>query len=265
MPLDVETDIAEVLKLLGGWRHLPAYRLESRADVFFALFMRQVVQHRVGVALRPTMVPEFPLRRGTLWGEDAAGANASTKVDYALFSEDARSVYFVELKTDQSSRRDEQDAYLVESAKGGFRRLIDGILKIVLATDTKYVRKYLHLLRTLESLGFVRVPASAYEYAFPDIRVGLTEALRSIENLVVDSAMQVHVLYVQPIATSQDAIGFEEFAAVAESEGGVGSLFASSLREWTNIAGDIDPRLEQSAPPNKPLKLTAGRGRPTAA
>jgi len=250
MLLDVETDIAEVLTLLGGWRHLPAYRLESRADAFFALFMRQVVQHRVGMPLRPTMIPEFPLRRGTLWGEGTAGANASTKVDYALFSEDARSVYFVELKTDQGSRRDEQDAYLVESAKGGFRRLIDGVLQIALATDTKYVRKYLHLLRTLERLGFVRVPASAYDHAFPDIRVGLTDALRSIENLVIDSAMQVHVLYVQPIATSQDAIGFEEFAAVAESQGRVGSLFASFLREWTSTAGNIDPRLERREPHN---------------
>lgn len=90
--------------------------------LFFALFMRQVVERRTSVALRRTMIPEFPLRRGTLWGEDTDGADASTKVDYALSSQDERSVFFVELKTDQSSRRDEQDAYPVESSRCGFRK-----------------------------------------------------------------------------------------------------------------------------------------------
>jgi hypothetical protein len=244
MSLEIETDIAEVLALLGGWRHLPAYRLESRADAFFALFMRQVVEQRTGVALRRTMIPEFPLRRGTLWGEDTDGANASTKVDYALFSQDERSVFFVELKTDQASRRDEQDAYLVESTRCGFRKLVDGVLKIALATESRYARKYLHLLRTLEGLGFLKVPAATYDHAFPDIRVGLGEALRRIENLVVDAAVQVHVLYVQPIATAPNAIGFEEFAKVAEARGGVGRLFATSLREWVRTAGDLDPRTD---------------------
>jgi hypothetical protein len=245
--MSTDADVAEVLALLGGWRHLPAYRLESRADVFFALFMRQVVEQRVGMSLRRTMIPEFPLRRGTLWGEGTDGANASTKVDYALFSEDARSVFLVELKTDQASRRDEQDAYLEKSAGCGFRNLVDGILKIVLATESRYARKYLHLLRALEDLGFIKVPADAYDHAFPDIRVGLGAALRKIENLVDNAAVQVQVLYVQPIATSPNVIGFEEFALVAEARGGVGRLFATSLREWVRAAGDLDPRTAAQA------------------
>jgi hypothetical protein len=240
--MSIDTDIAEALALLGGWRHLPAYRLESRTDVFFALFMRQVIEQRMGVALRRTMIPEFPLRRGTLWGEDTDGANASTKVDYALFSQDERSVFFVELKTDQASRRDEQDAYLVQGTRCGFRKLVDGVLKIAHATESRYTRKYLHLLRALEGLGFLKVPAATYDHAFPEIRVGLGEAVRRIENLVDDVAVQVHVLYVQPIANAPKTIGFEEFAKVAEARSGVGRLFAASLRDWVRAAGDVDPR-----------------------
>lgn len=240
MQPNIESEIVEALALLERWRHLPAYRLESRADVFFALFMRQVVEHRTGVVLRPTIIPEFPLRRGTLWGEDKTGPNASTKVDYALFSKDAGSVYLVELKTDQDSRREEQDAYLQESASGGFRRLVDGVLKIALATESRYVRKYLHLLWTLEQLGFVRVPTLVYDLAFPTIRTGLSEALRKVENLVAEPV--VHVLYVQPVATASNTIGFEEVAGIAESRGGVGEIFANSLRVWVSAAGGFDPR-----------------------
>jgi len=238
----IEADIGKLFRLLQQWRDLPAYRLESRADPFFGLFMREVVAARVGQSLRESMIPEFPLRRGTLWGEDVPGANASTKVDYALFSLDGRAVYLVELKTDQRSRRDEQDEYLRESASGGFRRLVDGVLKIASVTDTTYVRKYLHLLRALETLGFLRVPPTVYDHAFPDIKVGLSDALRSIENLVVDATVQVQVLYVQPVASAPNEIGFDEFASVAERHGQLGQLFANFLIALLSSPGEGDPR-----------------------
>jgi hypothetical protein len=49
------------------------------------------------------LIPEFPLRRGTLWSETTEGASQSVKVDYLAFSLDRRRAYLVELKTDAGS------------------------------------------------------------------------------------------------------------------------------------------------------------------
>ena len=36
--------IERVFKLLDNWRHLPDYQLERRADIFFALFLPEVLK-----------------------------------------------------------------------------------------------------------------------------------------------------------------------------------------------------------------------------
>lgn len=245
---DTKTDVDQLLGLLAKWRHLPAYRLESRADVFFAPFMRDVVQKRVQKTLHKTIIPEFPLRCGTLFGEDIDSPNSSKKVDYMLFSEDARSVYLVELKTDQSSRRNEQDDYLIKSEEVSFYRLVEGLLVIASKTSKMYIKKYFHLLWTLERLGFVRIPDAVYDCVFPVIRRGWSEKIRDIENLVDDSKVKIQVLYVQPCVTTENTIGFEEFARAIVSKGSLGKSFAKALGEWVDTAGDVDPR-EGGMPP----------------
>ena len=37
--------IDRIFDLLDGWRHLPAYQLERRADIFFGLFLPDVLDH----------------------------------------------------------------------------------------------------------------------------------------------------------------------------------------------------------------------------
>ena len=55
MRMGDDTDrIDEVFALLDRWRHLPAYQLERRADVFFAAYLHEVVEAETGVALRET-------------------------------------------------------------------------------------------------------------------------------------------------------------------------------------------------------------------
>lgn len=237
----VNSDVSAVLGLLDRWRHLPAYRLEPRADPFFAHFLPEVVAARVGTRLHEVVIPEFPLRRGAWLSEDPSG-NESTKVDYVFFSADVNRVFFVELKTDRASRRDAQDEYLEKSATVGFARLVEGVLNIVRATQPKYLQKYFHLLHALESLGLASVPPSAYERVFPEVRRGITKELSRIQNLVPADGPAVKVLYVEPVATSDDSIGFEEFAAIAEKRGELGHLFAAHLRSWTSKAGSVDPR-----------------------
>ncbi len=106
-------------------------------------------------AKAPAVIPELPLRRGTLFGEYVDGANASVKVDYALFSADGSRVFLVELKTDQGSRRDGQDKYLRAAQAVGMRQILSGIMKIVSATAAQYRPKYLHLLAQLERASMI--------------------------------------------------------------------------------------------------------------
>jgi len=97
--------VDRVLTLLDKWRHLPKYQLERRADIFFGLYLHAFLQDRFAVRLRPQLVPEFPIHLRTI-GRDVAG-ESSCNVDFLAVAEDLSFVFFVELKTDGLSRREE--------------------------------------------------------------------------------------------------------------------------------------------------------------
>ncbi|MBW2523404.1 MAG: hypothetical protein JRI23_04490 [Deltaproteobacteria bacterium] len=250
--------LAKLFQNLDAWRHFPAYRLEPRADPFFSLYIPKAVAERVGVALHDVVIPELPLRRGTLDRKERDESNpryspnASAKVDYALFSADTRQVFLVELKTDMASRRDKQDADLekAKDEKVGFAAIVDGIIKIVHASPFEYLPKYVHLLQALERLGYVKVPPTVYERAFSDQKRGLTAALKEVENLLLlqrDRAPTTEVLYVQPKRDEnkdqgKQIIDFEQLAAIAaRAADGIGPIFADHLRRWRTVAGSTPP------------------------
>ena len=52
--------IDPVFDLLDRWRHLPAYQLERRADVYFALYLPEVLEAVTGTPIDPRLVPELP-------------------------------------------------------------------------------------------------------------------------------------------------------------------------------------------------------------
>lgn len=85
-----------VFRHLGHWRHLPAYQLERRADVFFSVYLKEVVEEFTKTTLEDVMIPEFPVKHD--------GTNQSDKVDYVLFTKDRKRVFFIELKTDGGSQ-----------------------------------------------------------------------------------------------------------------------------------------------------------------
>ncbi len=235
--------LADLFRLLDRWRHLPAYRLEPRADPFFALFLPDVLSKHLGHPLHPVLIPEFPLRIASLPHTDAVASNLSVKVDYAVFSSDGRYVYLVELKTDQASRRDQQDAYLAAAAAIDFNVLVDGVLALCTATSSRSFPKYLHLLHRLVLLGFVDVPDAVYQLALPRPQRGLKEAIRSIRSTVPPDGPQTRVLYIQPEPDeTHPCISFAQFAEAIEHEGEIGQLFALHLRSWTHAAGSADPR-----------------------
>jgi hypothetical protein len=117
--MNTEIQINALFERLDTWRHLPGYRLEPRVDIFFSLYLKQVLEIHLDVqephnddGVLDVILPELPLRRGTLYGEQVDSPNKSVKVDFVLFRADLKKAYFVELKTDVSSRREEQDDYL---------------------------------------------------------------------------------------------------------------------------------------------------------
>ncbi|MCA9597700.1 MAG: hypothetical protein KC776_30515 [Myxococcales bacterium] len=235
--------ITTVFALLDRWRHLPAYQLERRADVFFALYLREVVSAHVGVELHTVMIPELPLRRGMLYGDGEPSPNKTAKADYLLATASCDTFYLLELKTAQTSRRTKQDQYLELAKKAGLRAIVDGVIAVAAASSSKYLQKYLHLLSDLSALGLVEVPAQLYDEVFPSVRARATRGLAQVRNLVGTPEPPLRILYVQPEAESAaNTIGFAEYAAIVNGhDDDVSRAFARALRQWIEPAGQVRP------------------------
>ncbi len=61
--------INDIFGRLDNWRHLPTYQLERRADIFFSLYLSDVVGEYFGVVLEKEIIPEFPIKRDLIWPE----------------------------------------------------------------------------------------------------------------------------------------------------------------------------------------------------
>jgi hypothetical protein len=223
---------------LDRWRHYPNYQLERRADIFFSLYLRDVVQEVLGVELEDAVIPEFPIKRDLIWPDHPT--DKSVKVDYVLFSRDRCTVYFVELKTDAGSRRDQQDHYLERIQAMGFGPVLEGLCSI--ARSTQAHQKYHHLLAALTKLGFLTMPSDIETFLYPTAQVGLSAKLRALAPL--PTSAKVEIVYVQPVATPGDTcIDFETFAEhVGRSGDPFSLLFSAHLRKWREPAGAIIPR-----------------------
>ena len=177
---------AAIFELLDRWRHFPAYQLERRADIFFALYLPGIVEHALGVKLDPRVIPEFPLKR--------ADNHQSTKVDYFLLSEDRSRAFLVEFKTEMESRNEKQDAYLVAAKERGLNALLRDIPFIAAASNQQ--AKYVHLLSALEEMGLMTLPRDVGAYAFPKARRGISNRLKKVE--IVETNAAIEVVYLQP-------------------------------------------------------------------
>ena len=249
--------IEQVFKILDCWRHLPAYRLEPRVAPFFALFLREALSKKLNIELHQMVIPEFPLRIGTLQktGESGtgtpkvsgkAGENQSYNVDYLAFSADLTKAFLVELKTDIDSVSTKQQCYLRRAVEVGIGELIGGIIEI--CKETKKQTKYVHLLYRLSKLDLVSIPdgTELYDLTFPQPRRGWSNALSQVNAIGSADAPKCEVVYVQP--NLEDAVeGFKyvyfgEMAEIVQEFGELGGIFAQYLRKWTAPAGARDPR-----------------------
>lgn len=227
-----------VFDLLDRWRHLPAYQLERRADAYFALYLREVLEAELGVELDPRLIPELPIRRDLVFPEPPG--KQSVKVDYAAFERGRDRVWFVELKTDAGSRRETQDTYLERAKALGFRAIAEGLRDILQATSAH--QKYFHLAKAMADHGVFELPDGLETHVYPKPRRGLTRELQKIR-VLGDAAIEV--VYVQPHSDgTKGAIDFATFARhVERHDDPLSRRFARSLREWGTIdAGAVPPR-----------------------
>ena len=89
---------------MDSWRHLPNYQLERRADLFFSLYLSEVLNAKLGFHVKDQIIPEFPVRIGTIYPD--IPIDKSYKIDYVLLSADSDKAILVELKTEGLSRRE---------------------------------------------------------------------------------------------------------------------------------------------------------------
>ena len=222
--------VSELFDRMDEWRHFPNYQLERRADVFFSLYLPEVLEAKLGFPLRSELAPEFPVRIGTIYPD--IQTDKSYKIDYLAMSSAGDQPVFVELKTEGASRRDSQDAYLIASQDSGLPALLEGICSIFRVTNSK--RKYYALMLHLEHMGLLRLPS---ELKGIMAGAGLKGATLASAGIVVTAPeTRPRVIYVQPNGHGLDVINFAEFAAVvARHSDSVSQRFAASLNEWARV------------------------------
>ena len=155
------TQIEKVFEILNDWRQLPNYQLERRADIFFALYLPEIIKRKFGIEITyDNIIPEFPLRKGTLFLNES---NQSVKVDYAIIT--SSKVIFIELKTDNNSVNQDQIDYLEKAKEAKFTHLIEGVRLI--EEKTKQKKKYKHLLEKLDGFDLSTEKEIGIVYILP--------------------------------------------------------------------------------------------------
>ena len=230
------TQIDTLFDRMDTWRHFPNYQLERRADIYFALYLVEVLEAKLGFPVCPELVPEFPVRIGTIYPNKPT--DKSYKIDYVALSAARDKAILVELKTDGLSRRIEQDEYLLAAQKVGLHRLLEGLLDIFRATNSK--RKYFCLLEYLEQMGLLRIPETMNEIMARPTLQGVSEASRQVEIKVAPA--ESLIVYVQPNGEGHNVITFRDFAEVIRKhDDNVSQRLAQSLLEWAEVQAGEKP------------------------
>ena len=176
-----ELSLRSVLDRLEQWRHLPAYQLERRADIFLSFVLPEILKKKFKLNQVEDMkvIPEFPLHKRKLFDATETG-NASAKVDFAVFSRTCNRIFLVELKTDNNSINRNQLCRMVKVKSSGVIKLLKGVIKCARNTSTSH-RKYGHLLWKLSrDVGCITVPASFTSMNWTDLHPGLTGEFKHV-------------------------------------------------------------------------------------
>jgi hypothetical protein len=223
--------LLQVFELLTQWRNLPNYQLERRADIFFAVYLARVLEQKLGLAIDPILIPEFPLKKDN---------NLSNKVDYLLLARDKSQAFFVELKTEMNSRNAAQDSYLKAAQQLGLSGLLQDFLSLWRASPQK--QKYYHMAKRLASLGLLSLAIDIEATLFPRV-----QAKKFYERLSqtkpTSQEIPIQIWYLQPTPSNdENVIGFTFFASALSSfDDELSCLFRNYLLRWILPAGSRKP------------------------
>jgi hypothetical protein len=159
------------------------------------------------MCIRDSIIPEFPVKANI-----PGRPNLSNKIDYLAVCPETNRVFLIELKTDNSSIRKEQDEYLELAAQNNVIKLIDGVLEIQNASNSP---KYNHLMAKLDVIGWVD-------------KTNNTNTSRDYE---------IQVVYIKPTKTLEDekkqVITFEDIiSALSDRNDALTTRFIKSLESW---------------------------------
>ena len=205
--------VDELFDRLDKWRHLPAYQLERRADIFFAIYLNDIIKGKFKEEIQ-YIIPEFPVRLGNVYSNKTLNnPNLSFKIDYVAISNKAKKVFLIELKTDNSSRREKQDWYLERAKENNINNLISGVLDICKATSSK--KKYANLISLLAEIGWVdpgKMKNKSHDY-------------------------DIEIVYIQPTddEKGKTVIKFEDIVSyLSYRKDNLTQRFIKSLAEWSS-------------------------------
>ncbi len=145
--------IQSVFDRMEQWRHLPAYQLERRVDIFLSFCLPEVVKSKFELKQDDELfvVPEFPLHKGAVFNA-AKNKNQSVKVDFAVFAKKEKRIFLVEFKTDNNSINLDQLKCMRKANNAN--TLLKGVKECALHSDN--LRKYAHLIWTLQDIGCIK-------------------------------------------------------------------------------------------------------------
>ncbi len=106
--MKTKENIESLFNNLKTWIEFPKYQAERRLDVFFGLYLEDILKRCRNELFRKedhlVLIPEFPLQKNDT-------NNECTNIDYLVFNTTKQSVHAIELKTDNHSIDDEQIKY----------------------------------------------------------------------------------------------------------------------------------------------------------
>ena len=244
---NTETMINDLFTRMDNWRHLPSYQLERRSDLFFSLYLPEVLTEKL-FTVRKELIPEFPIRIGTI-NENKLESNQSTKIDYFALSSDGYTAILIELKTDHASITNEQTRNLLSSSKKDFVDLLKGVIQIFKSGNLNSIRrrKYLYLLEQLDNLEQISMPPELKQIISNNTLHGITKASEGLKIISkVNKTIPVYIVPFKNIVTDNDIkiITFKDFQEIIERNNYndlVSKCFYKSLSNWEDKqAGNPD-------------------------
>ncbi|MCX6250559.1 MAG: hypothetical protein NTX61_07400 [Bacteroidetes bacterium] len=135
--------LQKLVNLLEYNQKFPKYQSERRVDIFFNLFLPDIIQWHFGKDYHvDIIIPELPIKKDE--------NHQSTNLDYFAICNDQHKGFLIELKTDVNSCSINQFESYLKVQSDGFDKIKTGIRQIYHATNKQYREKYAYLTSLLE-------------------------------------------------------------------------------------------------------------------